>query len=205
MAFFDGMYPYEIIVLFAGVLLFLAALAVFLRKAFSSQSYTALLPFFLVATVMIGFPAVSAVKINDGVLEIDKQTHELQENPEDAALRSTLEANLNKVSARPFSNPTTVATLAEAQFALGQEDAAKQNVDKALASDPTLKPAQDLKAKIEVANKLSAATAAVEKQPDNAQAKEELQNAVAQASQYKFANPKAVANMKKAATVLQAR
>jgi hypothetical protein len=203
MVFFDGMYPYEIIVLFAGVLLFLALLAVFLRKAFSNQSYAALLPFFVVAIAMIGFPSVSAINIGGAVVQLGAQTHELQEHPDNAALRSAAEVTLSNVSARPFSNPATVATLAEAQFALGQEVQAQQNVDKALATDPTLKPAQELKAKIEVANKLSVATAAVEKQPENPQAKQELQNTVTLASQYKFANPNAVANMKKATTVLQ--
>jgi len=133
MAFFDGMYPYEIIVLFAGVLLFLALLAAFLRKAFSNQSYAALLPFFVVALAMIGFPSVSAINIGGAVIQLGQQTQELQEHPENAALRSKAEVTLSKVNSRPFSNPATVATLAEAQFALGQEVQAQQNVDKALA------------------------------------------------------------------------
>lgn len=205
MAFFDGLYNYEIISLICGGLLFIVLLAALLRKAFTNQSFAALLPFFLVAVIMIGFPAWSSVKVSDGVVEIDKQAHDLQQNPNDAALRSSLQSNVTTLSARPFKNAQTVATLAEAQFALGLENQAQQNLDKALATDPTLKPAQDLKAKIEVATKLSALTAAAEKQPGDPQVKQQLQNTVQQASQYKFANPAAVNNMKKATTMLHAQ
>ncbi len=205
MAFVDGMYSYEIILLVGGVLLFLVLLAALLRKVFSNEPFSALLPFFGVAVLMIGFPAWSSVKVSDGVVEIDKKTHDLQEHPEDVALRSSLQSDVSKLSARPFNNPRIVTTLAQAQFALGQEEQAKQNLDKALAVDPALKPAQELKAKIEVANKLSALTAAAEEQPENAQVKQELQSVISQASQYKFANPKAVISMKKATTILQAQ
>jgi tetratricopeptide (TPR) repeat protein len=205
MAFFDGMYFYEIIALVGGVLLFLVLLAALLRKVFTNQPFTALLPFFMVAVIMIGFPAWSSVKVSDGVVEIDKQTHDLQANPDDAALRSSLQSNVSKLSARPFKSAQVVATLAAAQFALGQEDQAKQNLDKALATDPTVKTAQELKAKVEVATKLSALTAAAEKQPENEEVKQDLQKAVTQASQYKFANPTAINSMKKATTILQAQ
>ncbi len=204
MAFFDGMYFYEIIALVGGVLLFLVLLAALLRKVFTNQPFAALLPFFMVSVIMIGFPSWSSVKMSDGVIEIDKQTHDLQANPDDAALRSSLQSNVNNLSARPFKSAQTVATLAAAQFALGQEEQAKQNLDKALATDPTVKTAQELKAKVEVATKLSALTAAAEKQPENAEVKQDLQKAVTQASQYKFANPTAINSMKKATTILQA-
>jgi tetratricopeptide (TPR) repeat protein len=205
MAFFDGLYNYEIISLICGGLLFVVLLAAFLRKVFTNQPYAALLPFFMVTVIMIGFPAWSSVKVSDGVVEIDKQAHDLQQSPNDAALRSSLQSNVNNLSARPFKSAQTVATLAEAQFALGQEEQAKQNLDKALGTDPTLSRAQDLKAKIEVATKLSALTAAAEHKPDDPQVKQQLQGAVQAASQYKFANPNAVSNMKRATTILQAQ
>lgn len=205
MAFFDGLYNYEIISLICGGLLFLVLLAGLLRKIFTNQPFAALLPFFFVAVILIGFPAWSSVKISDGVLELTKQAHDLQETPDDTALRSSLQTNVANLSARPFKSAQTVATLAEAQFALGQDDDAKQNLDKALTTDPTSKPAQDLKAKIEVAAKLSALTAAAEQKPDDPQVKQELQGAVEKASQYKFANPAAMNSMKRATTILQAK
>ncbi len=203
MAFFDGLYSYEIIILVAGALLFVVLLAALLRKVFTDESYVGLLPFFVLTVIMIGFPAWSSVKVSDGVIEINKQAHELAAHPDDAALRGTLEANVSKLSTRPFKSPQTVATLAEAQFALGQDDQAKQNLNKALAADPTLKPAQDLKAKVDLTTKLSALTAAAQQKPDDPQVKQELQNTVQQASHYKFANPTAVNNIKKATVILQ--
>ncbi len=180
MAFFDGLYSYEIIILVAGALLFVVLLAALLRKVFTDESYVGLLPFFVLTVIMIGFPAWSSVKVSDGVIEINKQAHELAAHPDDAALRGTLEANVSKLSTRPFKSPQTVATLAEAQFALGQDDQAKQNLNKALAL-----------------------TAAAQQKPDDPQVKQELQNTVQQASHYKFANPTAVNNIKKATVILQ--
>jgi hypothetical protein len=68
----------------------------------------------------------------------------------DAALRGMLEVTVSKLSARPFKSPETIATLGEAQFALGQDDQAKQNLKEAVAADPMLKPAQNLKAKVDL-------------------------------------------------------
>jgi hypothetical protein len=202
MTFFDGMYSYEIVALIAGVLLFLVLLAALLKKVFTGGSYVGLLPFFLLAIGMIGFPAVTSIKVSAGVVEMQKKTHELQERPQDVALRSSLQADVGNISARSFKNPQTVTALAQAQFALGQEQQAQDNLNKALETAPGLEPAHDLKAKIDVANKLSTLTEAAEKEPDNAQVKQDLQTTVSQASQYKFANPAVVNNISKAKTIL---
>ncbi len=201
----DGMYLYEIVLLIGGAILFLAAVIVLLRQVFTNHSYKGLMPLFLIAVLMMGFPAVSAVKFGKDLLEIDKQTHQLQEHPDDQATRAALSSNIKALSGRPIKDPQTITTLAQAQFALGEDQQAKEKVDQALAASPSLTPAKDLKAKIEVVDKLNTLTAAAQKEPDNTQVKQDLQNALVQANHLKIANPKALDTIKKAGTVLQSQ
>lgn len=201
----DGMYLYEIVLLIGGAILFLAAVIVLLRQVFTNHSYKGLMPLFLIAVLMMGFPAVSAVKFGKDLLEIDKQTHQLQEHPDDQATRAALSSNIKALSGRPIKDPQTITTLAQAQFALGEDQQAKEKVEQALAANPSLTAAKDLKAKIEVVDKLNTLTTAVQKEPDNPQVKQDLQNALVQANHLKIANPKALDTIKKAGTVLQSQ
>ncbi len=201
----DGMYIYEIVLLIGGAILFLAAVIVLLRQVFTNHSYKGLMPLFLIAVLMMGFPAVSAVKFGKDLLEIDKQTHQLQEHPDDQATRAALSSNIKALGGRPIKDPQTITTLAQAQFALGEDQQAKEKVDQALAASPSLTPAKDLKAKIEVVDKLNTLTAAAQKEPDNTQVKQDLQNTLVQANQLKLANPKALDTIKKAGTILQSQ
>jgi tetratricopeptide (TPR) repeat protein len=203
MPLFDGLGLGELVLLVGGCLFFVVLLIVFLKKALSNQPYKGLLLFFVIPIVMIGFPAITSFKISQEGVEIDKQTTALQSNPNDETTRKSLETNVSDLKNRPFKNPQIIASLAKAQYALGREADAKQNLEKALKADPTLQPAQELKAKIEIADKVSALTAAAEKEPANPEVKRQLQNTVAQANQYKFANPKALQEMQKATRILR--
>jgi hypothetical protein len=167
------------------------------------QAVKGLLFFFALPIVMIGFPTIQSIKIGAEGVEIDNQTTALQDNPQDEASRNALASKLNDFKNRTFKNPQAVATIARAEFALGQDADAKQNMQKALSADPDLKTAQDLKARMEAASKLSELAAAAEKQPANPEIKQQLETAVQNANQYKFANPQAVASLRTAAKLLK--
>lgn len=203
MSLFDGLYLYEIVLLICGVLLFLALLAALLRKVFTNQEYKGLLAFFALPIVMIGFPAISSVKVGEGVVEIDKQTTALLSKPQDQQTRANLQSQVSQIEARPFKNPTVLATLARAQFALGDESKAESNLNTALAAAPTLAPAVELKNKIELTKNLKAQTAAAESHPDDPKAREELRSTFTKLNQLQVANPKVIESMAKAQVVLQ--
>ena len=72
-----------------------------------------------------------------------------------------------------------------------------------LAASPNLAQAVELKNKIELTKNLKAQTVAAEAQPGDAKAREELRSTYMKLSQLPLANPKAIAMMSRAQTVLQ--
>jgi Flp pilus assembly protein TadD len=199
---FDGMYLRDIVLLIAGVVLFVVLLITFLRQIFTNRAYKGLLMFFFVPVVMIGWPAISQIKIEQGVVEIQKQTDAVQKNAHDAQARTALQAQLKDLEGRPFKDPSTLAAIGHAQFVLGNETAAQTNLHKALAANPADEKAQDLKKRIDVADQVKALTHAAEQQPNNPQVKQNLAIAVRQADQLKLANPNAIQSLEKAKVVL---
>ena len=93
-------------------------------------------------------------------------------------------------------------TLAKAQFALGHEEAAAQNLQKALQAKADLPEALELKAKMDVAQNLQRLSAQVEQNPADEQSRTELQKNVGKATQLKWANPVAITALARAQTAL---
>jgi tetratricopeptide (TPR) repeat protein len=203
MALFDGLYLYEIVLLICGVVFFLGLLVTLLWKIFANQEYKNLLPFFMLPIVMIGFPSITSIKVKGEVVEIDKTTHDLQSKPQDQQTRAALQTQVAKLGARPLKDPIILASLANAQFALGDENKAASILKRALAATPNLAPAVELKNKIELVNNLRAQTAAAESHPDDAKASEQLLGTYSKLSQVPTANPKLIEALSKAEALLQ--
>jgi len=194
----DGMHLYEFVLLIAGSLLFVVLLIAFLRQIFTKQPYKSLLMFFLLPIAMIGFPAISEIRIEQGVIEIQKQTNAVREDPNNAQKRASLQNRLEKLEQRPFKNPNTLATIANAQFAVGHDASAERNLNQALAVNPSLQQAQDLQKRIEVTKQLKQLSEAAEKQPNDPQIKEQLQSTAVLAKQLRVVNPEALKAIAKA-------
>lgn len=203
MPLFDGLTLGELVLLIGGAFFFVVLLVVFLKKSLGNKSVKGLLPFFAVPVVMMGFPTITSFKISQEGVEIDNQTTALQNNPNDEASRKALQSNVVELKKRSFNSPETLARLARAEYALGQEQEARTDVAKALKSDPTLQPATELRMKMELGDKISALNAAAESPSATPEVKQQLGTAVAQASQYKFANPKALQSLQKATKILK--
>ena len=119
-------------------LTFVVLLIAFLRQIFTKQPYKSLLMFFLLPILMIGFPAISEIKIDQGVIEIQKQTDALRDDPNSSQKRASLQNQVENLGQRRFKNPNTLATIASAQFALGHDAGAETNLHQALAANPSL-------------------------------------------------------------------
>jgi hypothetical protein len=200
---FDGLHNYEIALLVGGAMFLVVLVIAFLRLVFTGGKYAGLFPFFLFPILMMGFPAISVIQIQKDSVEITKVTDDLHRNPDDTAARATLEADVSRIADRPFNDPTRLTTLAQAQFALGQEGAATANVSKALNANPNLPAAVNLNKKIDLTRNLTALTTAAESQPNNVQVHEQLKSTYSQLSQTQLANPKALVTMSKAKLVLE--
>jgi tetratricopeptide (TPR) repeat protein len=198
----DGLYPFEVVLLVLGVVLFIAILIAFLRNVFRDKPYGGLLVFFVIPIAMIGYSSIQSVQIGEGTVTIATKTAELVKSPDDQQLRVSLQTDVAKLSSRPISNAQTAATLAEAQFALGNDTEAQTNLQKAIKANPKLPAATQLQKKIQLTQSLNALTERAKSQPADTATKSELQNTITALQQVGVANPAAVKKMTEARMVL---
>ena len=205
MPLFDGLTLGELVLLFGGGAFFIALLVLFVIKASKNQSYKGLLPFFGIPIVMMGFPTITSIKINQGGVDIENKVQALQNNPNDEASRKVLESNVSFLQGRPFKDPATIANIAGAEYALGQDANAKQNLQKALQIDPKQQAALQLRQRMEVASRLSELNAKAQAQPKNPEIRNQLQQTTVEATKLQYANPKALQSIETANKVLQSQ
>lgn len=201
-AVFEGLYLYEVVLLVLGGFLFVILIISLLYLLLHKRSMVSLLPFFVVAIAMIGYPSIKDIQYKDGLLTIEKTSDQLAQDPTNNSVRQNLQQQVANIASRPTSSSQSTATLAKAQFALGDEQAANANLQKALQADPKNATAQDLKQKVEAVDSLKQLTSQVEADPTNSAAKTKLTNTLAQASQLKLASPNALIQVAKAQAAL---
>ena len=109
---------------------------------------TGLLAFFAIPILMIGYPSVKSYAIGDMTVTLQGTTNALQANPGDQELRAKLQQQLSQLDGRQFSDPEKLMILSKAQFALGNNQTALTNVNKALQANPNLPAARELQNKI---------------------------------------------------------
>jgi len=198
----DGLYPYEVVLLILGVLLFLVLLVVFVIQIVRGKSPAALLPFFVVTIAMIGFPGIKEIQWQKGVLTIKTATTQLQADPTNATLRSNLANQVKGLADRPTSDPTALTSIARAQFALGENDDAKTNLGKALRISPALPEAVTLKQRIDTDDALANLTKRLAQNPQDDAAKTQLAKTVAQTDSLKISSPVFLAHVASAKAIL---
>ena len=145
MKLFEGLFLYEIVLLFLGVLLFLVLLFVLVYYVLKKRSIKGLLYFFLIPIIMIGFPGIQKVKFDNGVVEIEKGTEKLERNPADTTGRSALLKGIEELEKRPVSDPATFVRVARAHAVIGDTSRAMAYVDSALKANPENQEALALK------------------------------------------------------------
>jgi tetratricopeptide (TPR) repeat protein len=206
MAFFTsftkGLYPGEVVLLILGIVLFVVLVIAFFYQLMHQRSIAALLGFFILPVVMIGYPTITSIQYGNGVLTVEKTTDQLLNNPANPQSRQALEQQVQQIASRASTNPSDAVTLAKAQFALGHEQDAVQSLQKALQAKADLPEALQLKQKIEIAQNLQSLAAKVEQEPANQEARTDLQKNITAAAQIKWANPNAVTSLARAQTAL---
>jgi len=198
MNLFDGLYLYEVVLLVLGTIFFLVITSILIYLVLHRRSYKGLTVLFVFPIVMIGYPSIQSFEYKDGILKVEKTTTALQRNPSDPALRQELSQAVGKVSARPISNPRNLAVVGEAQYALGNEDAANQSAKKALELDPSSTAARALQHKIELVNSLNRLSSTVQANPADPAPRRQLKESLAEVSQLPIANPVALTTVAQA-------
>jgi tetratricopeptide (TPR) repeat protein len=195
MSMLDGLLPYEVVLLILGVMLFLVLLVLLVAQVVRGKSYVGLLAFFSIPIAMIAYPSVQKVQFQGGVVTIDKATDQLQAAPTDPAARSNLTNRVKSLANRPTADPAALASIARAQFALGQHAAADATLRKALQAAPALPQALELKQRIDADKALTNLTSRLAQNPNDTATRRQLANTVAQAAPLKIASPALLAHI----------
>ncbi|HET9364106.1 MAG TPA: hypothetical protein VFP71_03865 [Candidatus Angelobacter sp.] len=199
---FDGFYLFEWILMCLGVILFIALVIGFFYQLTHKRSIVGLLAFFVLDVLMIGYPSVQSFQINNGVISVEKQTDAVLSNPLNTKARQELQQQVEKLQNRQFSDPATLASLSKAEYVLGNDQAAKETLSKALQKNSELPAAKDLQAKMDSVAQLAPLTAKVESNPADEQAKAQLNQALNTVAQQRVANPSALLTVARAQAAL---
>ena len=198
----DGMYPYELVLLTLGAVLFLMLAALLAMLVVRGKTFAGLLVFFAIPIAMIGYPSIQKLTFQDGVLTIENMTEHLQVDPTDATLRSSLERQVASVASRPIADPDALAKIARAQFALGKHSAAETTMQKARRMAPALPQVVALEQRIQIDRALTTLTSELAQHPNDEAARLKLANTVAQAASLKVASPVWLAHVASAQAAL---
>jgi tetratricopeptide (TPR) repeat protein len=188
----DGLRGYEVVMLILGVLLFAVSLYGFVRQLTGNRKLTPLVPFFGLSILMMGYAGIKSFQIQDGVIQVEKLTSQVAQDPTDPAKRQALQAQINQLGSRQFSGPASLTTLARAQYALGDEAAAATDLQAALKRDPLLPQAKELQHKIALVNSVPALAAQVQANPEDINARSALQKNLQELQTLPIANPNAM-------------
>lgn len=194
MALFDGLYGYEMIMLVMGVVLFIVVMGLLIYQVKKNRNPAVVAGCFIFPIAMVGYPGVKTIEPG----KIEKTVHDLQQNPTDQAKRQELQKQVTEAESRPYRAPENLVRIAAAEYTLGNEPAAKFNLDQALHADPHVAAGQELQQKIANVDKVRRLSAAVQANPADAGAKTELKKTLDTVSEKPIANPAALATMAEA-------
>jgi tetratricopeptide (TPR) repeat protein len=199
---FDGLYLFEWVLMALGVILFIVLVIAFFYQLTHNRSVGMLLAFFLVPIAMIGYPSLQSIQISDNKVSLEKKADAVLANPADTTARKELQQQVEKLRSRSFSDPATLTTISKAEFALGDDQVAKNNLGKALQKDPQLPAAKQLQIKIDSLDRLAPLTAQVKNNPTDEKAKAELNQTLNTVAQQPVANPAALLKVAQAQAAL---
>ena len=194
MVLLDGLYGYEMIMLVMGVVLFFVVMGLLIYQVKKNRNPAVVAGCFIFPIAMMGYPGVKTIEPG----KIEKTVHDLQQNPTDQAKRQELQKQVTEAESRPYRAPENLVRIAAAEYALGNEPAAKFNLDQALHTDPPVPAGQDLQQKIASVDKVRRLSAAVQANPADAGAKTELKKTLDTVNEKPIANPAALATVAEA-------
>ena len=138
----DNLFSYEIILLLLGVFLFMLLCAGLVYLIIKKQDVKKLLWFFPFPIIMIGYPSIQEIRIENDKLSIKKYTDEVIENPEDSIARSELSKVTEKLEKRAI-NIEDIKVVAEANLVLGNPKKVIQLTEKIIEEETSTKATVD--------------------------------------------------------------
>lgn len=150
MKLFQGLHPYESVLLVLGTVLFAVLAFALVWYIVKEKKITALLPFFLLPVIMIGYPSIESISYDKGKLTFDKILAEVEKNPSDVSAREDLAGQYRELRNKynTSNDPALLTSFAEAQYLLGNYEQAGEMANKAAALRPVNPRVQQIRQKI---------------------------------------------------------
>jgi tetratricopeptide (TPR) repeat protein len=145
---------YELVLLIAGAILFLALVFVLVYYVIKKEEIKNVFWFFIFPIIMMGFPSFQSFNFENGKIEIKKLTAEVKNDPKDVEKREELEKAIVSVNqARINKDAEASKYVAEAQLELGNIPESETAIQNALVLEKNDPNANAINNKIQKAKK----------------------------------------------------
>jgi len=144
----DGLYMHEVLLFVLGSLFFLVLLFLMVLYAWRKEKLNVLLFFFMIPIVMIGWPSIARIQINEAGIALENTLRTYESDPQDPETRKALQAQVKELEDKGVKNPKTLINMAKANYMLGNDRDALQTLDKIPEGARESVGADDLKSTI---------------------------------------------------------
>lgn len=143
----------SIAMLVCGIVLFVFVLGLLVYLVINKRSAVWLLPLFVVAIIMIGFPAIQSFKIGGAEVDLKSSLDFANQHPGDTTVTNQLAQSVDQMESLITTNGSTAAVaeqIARGNEILGRTDQAIQWAGAALNKSPGSTTAQELLARVQI-------------------------------------------------------
>jgi len=120
----ENLYLYEKVLLFLGIFLFLILSGGLVYYIVKKQEIKKLFLFFILPIIMIAYPSIQEIIIQDGIVNIKKYKEQVQNNPNSEEAKQDLEKAILELEPRAESNEKIAQEVSEAYILLEKPDRA---------------------------------------------------------------------------------
>ena len=140
----NNLHLYELVLLFLGVFLFMLLCVALMYSLWKGESIKKLLYFFVIAIVMIAYPSIQEIQIENDKIAFKKYKQQVEENPNDTTALANLERILPAVESR-LNSPDDLIQLSEAYVMTENSEKAIEVAQKGIQKEETLDESPKLK------------------------------------------------------------
>ncbi len=131
----DGLQLHEVAMFMLGGLLFIVLLFLIVLFALRKRQLKPLLLFFIIPIIMLGWPSIAKIQLNNEGLTLVNNLKELEKSPGDVALQSKVEQSVQALEEKNVNAPDKLATIARAKYLLGEDSGALETLSKIPEAD----------------------------------------------------------------------
>lgn len=139
---FENLYIYEIVLLFFGIFLFMILCGSLIYSVAKKGDIKKLLYFFTIPIIMIAYPSIQEIRVENNKLAIIKYQERVKENPDSETAKEKLAEVTEKLEKRA-TTPADIAIISESYLLLEKPEKAISFADRAINADTktmTIKP-----------------------------------------------------------------